>query len=191
MNTRVLKNRFPKLENVYRRLISVLQSLRLVKQRPQIVVSNFVGKINWRVLFFSILIGVVILSASIQAMSLTQTSKTLSNSGSVKAIGVGIYQYQNCTSPVSSINWGILNPGSNNNVTVYIRNEGNSVAHLTLNTANWNPSTASNYMTLTWNYAGQSLNVNQVIAVEFTLSVSSSISGITNFSFATTIIASG
>ena len=191
MNTRVLKNRFPRLENVYRRLISVLQSLRLVKQPPQRIVSNFVGKINWRVLIFAILIGVVILSASIQAMSATQMSKTLSNSGSVKAIGVGIYQYQNCTSPVSSINWGVLNLGSNKNVTVYIRNEGNSVASLTLNTTNWNPSTASNYMTLTWNYSGQSLSVNQVIPVKFTLSVSSSISGITNFSFDTTITASG
>jgi len=124
-------------------------------------------------------------------MSLVQSSKTISSSGSIRGIGVGIYQYQNCTSPVSSIDWGMLDPGSNKNVTVYIRNEGNSASNLTMNSADWNPSTASNYITLTWNYTGQTLSVGQVIPVKFTLSVSSSISGITDFSLETTITASG
>jgi hypothetical protein len=124
-------------------------------------------------------------------MSLVQANKTVSNSGSIKGIGVGIYQYSNCTSPVSSISWGMLDPGSNKNVTVYIRNEGNSPATLSMATSNWNPSTASNYMTLTWNYGGQTLSVNQVIPVKLTLSASSTISGITNFSFDITITASG
>jgi hypothetical protein len=125
------------------------------------------------------------------AMSAVQTSKTLSNSGSVKGIGVGIYQYQNCTSPISSFNWGMLNPGASINQTVYIRNEGNAPATLSMNMSNWNPSNASSYITLKWNYNGQTLNVNQVIQVTFTLSVSSSVTGITNFSFDTTITASG
>jgi hypothetical protein len=120
-----------------------------------------------------------------------QTSKTLSNSGSVKGVGVGIYQYQNCTSPVTSINWGMLNPGASVNDTVYIRNEGNTPATLSMTTSNWNPSNASSYITLNWNYGGQTLSVNQVIQVKFTLTISSSISGITNFSFSITIVGSG
>ena len=125
------------------------------------------------------------------AMSATATSRTFSNSGSVKGIGVGIYQYQNCTSPVSSFNWGTLDPGASVNKTVYIRNEGNSAATLSMVKSNWSPSTASSYVTLNWNYAGQTLSVNQVIQVKFSLSVSSSVSGITNFSFDITITASG
>jgi hypothetical protein len=120
-----------------------------------------------------------------------QTSKTLSNSGSVKGVGVGIYQYQNCTSPVTSINWGMLNPGASVNDTVYIRNEGNTPATLSMTTSNWSPSNASSYITLNWNYGGQTLSVSQVIPVKFTLSVSSSISGITSFSFSITIVGSG
>jgi hypothetical protein len=120
-----------------------------------------------------------------------QTSKTLSNSGSVKGVGVGIYQYQNCTSPITSINWGMLNPGASVNDTVYIRNEGNTPATLSMTTSNWNPSNASSCITLNWNYGGQTLSINQVIPVKFTLSVSSSISGITNFSFTITIVGSG
>lgn len=124
-------------------------------------------------------------------MSAIQASKSLSNSGSVKGIGVGIYQYQNCTSPVSSFNWGTLDPGASVSKTVYIRNEGNSPATLSMAVSNWNPAGASSYMTLTWDYGGQTLSVSQVIQVKFTLSVSSSISGITNFSFDITITASG
>ena len=124
-------------------------------------------------------------------MSAIQASKAVSNSGSVKGIGVGIYSDQSCTSPVSSINWGILDPGSNANKTIYIRNEGNTAATLSMTTSNWNPTTTSSYMTLSWNYGGQTLSVNQVVQVKLTLSVSSSVTGITNFSFDITITAAG
>lgn len=125
------------------------------------------------------------------AMSLSQANRTVSNAGSIKGIGVGIYQDQNCTTPVSSIDWGILDPGANATKTVYIRNEGNSAATLSKTTSNWSPSHASSYISLNWNYGGQTLTVNQVIPVVFTLSVSSSISGITNFSFDITVTAVG
>ena len=124
-------------------------------------------------------------------MSLSQANRTVSNAGSIKGIGVGIYQNQNCTTAVSSIDWGILDPGANATKTVYIRNEGNSAATLSMATSNWSPSNASSHISLNWNYAGQNLTVSQVIPVVFTLSVSSSISGITNFSFDITVTAVG
>ena len=119
------------------------------------------------------------------------SNKTVSNNGSVKGIGVGIYSDQACTNALTSISWGTLDPGSNANKTVYIRNEGNSVAALSMTTSNWNPASASSYMTLSWNYGGQTLNVNQVVQIRLTLSVSSSVTGITNFSFDITITATG
>jgi hypothetical protein len=124
-------------------------------------------------------------------LSALTNNKTVSNTGSVKAIGVGVYQEQACTNSVSSINWGNIEPGSNVNKTVYIRNEGDAAATLSKTQTNWNPATASTYITLNWNYTGQTLNVNAVIPVKFTLSVSSSVTGITSFSFDITITASG
>jgi hypothetical protein len=109
----------------------------------------------------------------------------------VKGIGVGIYWNSACTNQTSSINWGLLDPGSNKTVTLYIKNEGNTAATLSKTTQDWNPSTASNYITLNWNYGGQTLNVNQVLQVKLTLVVSATISGITSFSFNITITASG
>jgi len=124
-------------------------------------------------------------------LSLTQTDRTIPNTGSVKGIGVGIYWNSACTNKTSSINWELMEPGSNKTVTVYVRNEGNVAATLSKATQNWNPSTASSYITLNWNYNGQTLSVNQVIPIQLTLLVSPNISGITSFSFDLTITATG
>jgi hypothetical protein len=124
-------------------------------------------------------------------LSLVQTSRTVSSVGSVKGIGVGIYWNSACTNRTSSINWGLLEPGSNKTVAIYVRNEGNAVTTLSKAAQNWNPSAAPSYMTLNWNYAGQTLSVNQVLQVKLTLVVLPSIAGITSFSFDITITATG
>jgi hypothetical protein len=131
------------------------------------------------------------LSAVAQVTSSWNRNKTISNTGSVKAIGVGVYWDQNCTNPVSAIDWGILEPGSTKNVTIYIRNEGNSAVSLGMETSNWSPSNASNYIALSWDYDGSSIDPSVVVSVIFTLAVSASIEGITSFSFDITIIGSG
>ena len=131
------------------------------------------------------------LSAIGPVASAALRNRTISNAGSVKTIGVGVYWDQALTNPVASINWGTLEPGLNVNRTVYIRNEGNTAATLNMTTSNWNPSNASSYMTLSWDYAGQTLSVNEVRQVKLTLFVSASITGITDFSFDITIAANG
>lgn len=117
-----------------------------------------------------------------------QSSRAVSNVGEVKAIGVGIFWDQGCTTEVSSINWGVIEPGSSKNVTVYIRNEGNSAVSLTMNVSNWTPLNAPDYMDLGWNYEGQFINVSEVLEVTFTLAILSETQGITSFSFDIVII---
>jgi len=125
------------------------------------------------------------------ALSSVQSSRTLPNAGSIKGIGVGVYWDSACTNQTSSINWGLLDPGSSKTVAIYVRNEGNAVATLSKTVQNWNPSNAQSYVTLNWNYASQTLSVNQVLQVGLILVVSPGVSGITNFSFDVTIIATG
>ena len=139
----------------------------------------------------ALILYTAVLGALGPVMSAVQSSRTISNAGSVKAIGVGVYWDQACSNPVSSISWGTIDPASGVNKTVYIKNTGNNAATLSLTTSNWSPSNASSYMTLSWDYNGQPINVNAVIQVKLTLSVLSSISGITSFSFDITITASG
>jgi len=126
-----------------------------------------------------------------QVMSAVQTNRTVSNVGAVKAIGVGVYWDQACTNGVTSINWTMIEPGSNVSKTCYIRNEGNSASTLSLQTSNWNPSEAADYIDLSWDYGGQTINPEEAVRVILTLSVSSSIQDITSFSFDIIISATG
>ena len=137
-----------------------------------------------------LVIYVAFLSLASPVMSPVQRSKTVSNVGSITAIGVGIYWNQEGTDKVSSINWGTLEPGSNKSVTVYIENEGDSAVSLSFYTSNWNPSNASDYVNLNWDYGGQFINAGEIVQVTFTLSISVSIEGIETFGFDITITAS-
>jgi hypothetical protein len=107
----------------------------------------------------------------------------------VNGVGVGIYWDQACTNRTLSLNWGYVEAGSNNSLTLYIRNEMSSEVSLSLNTINYNPSASSNYISLNWNYSVQILSPGQVIPLELTLTVLPDISGISNFSFYTIISA--
>jgi hypothetical protein len=135
----------------------------------------------------------LILNMFYPAMSASQNrppKKPVPSHGSVKGINVGLYVDQACTTPVESIQWGLIEPGATANQTVYIRNEGDSNTTLTMTLSNWNPTNSSNYIGLNWDYTGQTLDISQVIQVRFTLFILENIQGITDFSFDVTIASS-
>jgi hypothetical protein len=114
-------------------------------------------------------------------------SNSFVKADSVIGIGVGIYWDNKCTNITHSLNWGFIDPNSNNNLTIYVRNEGNSADSLQLTTANWIPSNASNYISMSWNYSGQILKPNEVMPIKLTLTVSPTICDITDFTLETII----
>lgn len=135
-----------------------------------------------------VLVVLVLLDGMVMGTLLGQV--TLPNLGTVKAMGVGVYWDIGCSNSVTSVNWGTVAPGSTNDVTVYIKNEGNAAETLSSTAENWNPSTASTYMSLTWDYAGQVIDVGGVVPVTLSLTVSDTIEGITSFSFDIVIVGS-
>jgi len=135
------------------------------------------------------------LSLVSQAFPAAQTSKTLSSTGSIQiqtTVGIGVYSNSQCSTPLSSMSWGTLEPGGSQNVVCYIKNEGNSPTTLSMYPSGWDPASlaTSNYLVLSWNYDGHSINPDDAIQVTFTLTVDASIEGITNFSFDITILGS-
>ncbi len=114
-------------------------------------------------------------------------SKTISNEGNVNTIGVGVYSEASCVNEVSTIDWGYVVPGSTKNVTVYVRNEGTIPMTLSMTVDSWDPAGASTYMVLSWNREGSQVNAQSVLQAVLTLSVSSSISDVSSFSFDITI----
>ena len=96
---------------------------------------------------------------------------------------IGVYWDQKCTQIVTSVNWGTLTPGQTKTVTFYVRNEGNSTILLVFSTANYNPSRASRYISLSTSTNNSKADANQTIKVTSTLKISSKISDMTDFSF--------
>ena len=123
--------------------------------------------------------------------SVYQTSSTISSVGTFKAIGIGVYRENTLTNRVNEINWGFLEPGDQKSFTVYICNEGNIPLTLSMQMSNWNPPSASNYLTLTWRDSGQTIKAGATVAVTLTLTVSANIAGINNFNFDITAVGSG
>ncbi len=144
-----------------------------------------------RIAFKPLAVLLSIVALTVLASGLTQSSVRIVGRGTVKAVGVGVFWDSNCTNPVSFIDWGMVEPGSMNNVTVYVRNEGNVAASISLATENWNPSNASDYLSLSWNYDGRQLNPSEVVQATLTLTVSLDVQGIDSFNFDIIISVSG
>ncbi len=149
---------------------------------------------NKKLLLLAIILTVaeaaLVLNMFYPAMSASQgkgPKKPVPSNGSIKGINIGLYFDQACTTPVESIQWGLVEPGATANKTVYVRNEGDTKTTLTMTLSNWNPTNSPNHIDINWNYTGQRLDVNQIIQITFTLSISENIQGITNFSFDITI----
>jgi hypothetical protein len=157
---------------------------RIVKSKVSFAI-RIVNRIHKRAVLASIcILLVVILGTIISGIAVAYA-------GSINGVGVEIYWDQGCTKRTHSLDWGIIKPGANSTVTVYVRNEGNSAVYLLMETSNWKPSVSLSYMTLIWTYSGTILNVDEVVPIDLILNVSPTVSGITDFSFDITIITTG
>lgn len=133
----------------------------------------------------------VALASAIVGYTLLSRTYIIHNYAAIKAVNVGVYKEVGCQTPLTVIDWGILEPGECKNYTAYVRNEANVPVTLSLSTGNWNPESAGNWITLTWDYGGETLKVGEVVSVTFTLTVDQQTTGITNFTFDITIAAVG
>ena len=134
-----------------------------------------------RALIVTTCIILVVILGTINRNSGSHRNTAYANS--VRGIGVGIYWDQECTNRTISLDWGLIEPGSNSTVMIYVRNEAESAVSLWLATSNWTPLAALSYMTLIWTYSGRILSADEVIPMKLILDVSPAISGITDFSF--------
>ena len=134
------------------------------------------------------ILAIILLGITIEDFA---SNKSIVYAQTVKGIGTGIYWDQACLNKTLSLNWGTIAAGSSNNLTVYVRNEGNSAVSLLLSTSDWAPSSASSYISLNWNYTNQVLKTNEVIPIELTLTVAPNIDEITGFNHITSITTRG
>jgi hypothetical protein len=135
-----------------------------------------------------IIITVAAIVATVTVVSALLSSTALvSNTGTITGVGVRVYKDSGCTQSLTSISWGLLAPGQQGSYTIYVKNTGTAAETLSKSTGDWNPASASNYLTFGWDRDGYVLNAGTSVSAVLTLSVASNVAGITNFSFNITI----
>lgn len=125
-----------------------------------------------------LIVIVVVITIFISAIISTLLEKAINlyvpTTGTVKTLGVEAYWDRNLKNKTEEISWRTIWVGSSRNVTFYVQSISNIETTLFLNTANWNPTNISDYMNLSWNYNGTTLNPSEAIQVTLTLTASSS-----------------
>jgi len=132
-----------------------------------------------------LIITLVIAASALTAITLAtlNLNKNVASSGTITTSpNLGVYSDSGCTINMTSINWGSVGAGSSVTQTVYVKNTGTGSLTLGLSTSNWNPSIASTYLSITWNQQGTQLAAGQQATAVVTLTVSSSVTGVTTFS---------
>jgi len=136
--------------------------------------------VNITLIITTTLAAVVLTSLVLAQLSSYQR---IPNTGNVKAtIGIGVYSDSQCTSPLTSINLGDVQAGQSYSRTIYLKNNGNVKVRLSMTVGNWTPSSASSYLTLSWNRQDNTLNPGESFAASLNLAVASTAVG-GSFSF--------
>ena len=130
-----------------------------------------------------IMAGIVVAVIIISAVVVLTMTRRIPTVGRIKAIGVEVYWDPDCSEVVESIDWGTMRPGDLAGVTLYFENIRNTNCTLSLNSSNWVPLIAEQYLTLDWNYTDVVMEPEDVLTIQLTLYASTDTEGFTSFSF--------
>jgi len=126
---------------------------------------------------------VIIGALALTTFAAITTSQTVPSYGAVSAsASLGLYSDSACTIPLSPVNWGTLTPGSAATRTIYVKNAGDLSLTLGMTASNWSPASANVPIAIMWDKEGITLSPGNSIAATLTLTVSSSVAGVTDFS---------
>lgn len=157
-----------------------------------VYIEKFINLCCRKPRFTASVILVIIMNILVIAYaSTTFHSTSIKSVGAIESLGVDVYWDENCSQPVTVIDWGTIYPGSTKNVTIYVVNEGNVPVTISLRTENWDPVSAMEYMNLTWSYRGEEIYPAEKLKLTLTLEVSANINNVNSFSFDIIISAFG
>ncbi len=108
-------------------------------------------------------------------------SPSLRVSAVVTSEPLGVYWDPNCSTPVSSINWGNLTAGGTETITMYVQNEGNETCFVSVQEENWQASNTS--AVASFSCDEPEVAPGQAAEVDPTLTIFPNASGVSNFSF--------
>jgi len=130
------------------------------------------------------IIGLVItaLALTLTTAAVLSANQTVPLNGTINAVNLSVYSDSACTHTVTTLTAGTLSPGATTTQTIYIKNTGNVAETLTMSVDNWSPSSASTYLTLTWNQQSHVLAAGTSIQATLTLTAATNTGSLTTFS---------
>lgn len=109
----------------------------------------------------------------------------LRNVGKVHAVGVSVFEDENCTTSLTWIDWDLVYPGSHSERSLYLKNNGTLSILLVMTVGNWTPVNASEYLFLSWDLENVTMVESEVLMATLTLDVALNvtIAGFKEFTF--------
>lgn len=139
--------------------------------------------------FAACVVGMLLGSAI--TFAVLQGGVSFPTAGTISAVNVGVFADAGCTQNLTSVSWGLVNPGDSVSRVIYVKNGGNVPLTLTLAASGWSPVGAAGQIGVSWDRQGFVLAAGQSTEATLTLSVSPTITGVTDFSVDVTITGSG
>ena len=124
-------------------------------------------------------VGLII---AVVAIAVITYSIRISGSGSIKTVGIGVFSNEDCTVVVSAIHWGTISPGGFSRASFYIKNTGNTPVNVSFTIENVVPANFMDYASFSWNMTDNYFSVDEKQFITMTLTISTDIIGITDFS---------
>lgn len=101
----------------------------------------------------------------------------------ISTVNIAVYSDPDALTNCTNISWGNLNAGDTATKTIYIQNTGNISETLSMTATNWNPTSASSSLLLTWSQEGATIEAGAVVPATLTLNVADDPGGLSDFSF--------
>jgi hypothetical protein len=105
----------------------------------------------------------------------------------IEAQNLEAYWDKECSIKVSKINWDKINPGETKYICIYLKNVGDEFVFPQIEIINWNPITASKYISISTKFSCKKIKPNTICELNINLYICEEINGINNFTFDITI----
>jgi len=124
--------------------------------------------------------GFLLTTTTIGLLSVTEE---VAMEGTITTLNVDLFLDSQGTQNCTAMSWGGVYAGESSSKTMYVKNTGDVPVTLSMIITNWNPDSADDHISMTWNRENTTLDPEEIIQATLTLTISEDSNGISNFSY--------
>lgn len=130
-----------------------------------------------------LILGIIMLIVLVPGTAALTKSRAIDAVGEFKGVDVSFWTDASATTPVTTIDWGLVYVGDIVTRTVYVRSDSNVVGLLSMVTDNYNPTSVQAAVSVAWDREGYSIIPGSIVPAVWTLEILSVPAGVQQFSF--------